>query len=275
MIRALALGLLLAGCGTAATDGIQGTPVFSLTGDVFGTPPSAWRAEWGAGRFLQAVFWSGPGIDGEIETSTSRPPWPLGDYELNLFGTEPVPGPWAAGRFEMYLDADGDGQRGPDEIPVVGLQFEGLLWARQDLTAAESPTGHPVPAGIHVIPFPMACGAQPAPQSAEPCDLPLGETCTPGSCAGGLCTSKWPRQWTEPTCLVEGRSPACTPQDAVWLPSTETMVWVPACAATADCPSSGQICEPALGACLSSGAPLALARPDFSDLRLQVCLEDP
>lgn len=269
------LAALLGACSAAAPGDFEGPPVFTVAGSGDGSTTDAWRAAYADGRLLQAVFWTGPGIDGVLETTTHPPLWPLDTYRLDLFGDEGLPGPWAAGRYEIYVDDDGDGRLGPDEQAIGGLQFEGILFAARDLSADESPTDHPVPAGYHVVPFPMTCGARPAPTSTAPCDLPLGEACTPRSCAAGLCASKWPRQWSGPVCLVDGRAPACTPADATWVAGTERQVWVPACAADADCPGPDQTCAAALGGCLSSGPPLMWTRRRFEAVRLAICVDDP
>lgn len=266
-------GLVLGGCGNAADEGFAGAPSFTLAGEIAGSFRPEWADYRAEGRLLQALFWTGPGIDGELETSTRPPLWPLDRYRLHLFGDEPIPGPWAAGRFEIYLDEDGDGRRSAGDTLIAGMVGEGLLFAAERLSPEGSPTGHAVSAGVHVVPFPMACGATAAPRSEAPCDLPLGEPCGAAPCPGGLCTSQAPRPWTGATCLLEGRTPGCTPTDAVWIPGQTRDLWVPACATDADCPGPEQACVRAIGGCLSTLPPPMRARPRPDTLSLRVCAQ--
>lgn len=254
-MRSIVLLSTLFGCADpAATDALRGTPLITVSA-LTSLPVSAAAEEAAAaGRLRHALFWSGPAIEDVVEHGGDRRPRADGRFTLHLFDVDPLPGPWAVGQLWVYDDADGDGRRGAAEAPLGGFVAEGVLLVTEPLTAEASPTRVALAPGLHRVVLPLRCAASPAPTGAEACATPTGAACRDErSCAGGGCLYRSPRPWGTRMCAVLGRTPACTPTDAAWLPGVDESFWLPRCAEDADCPHPDQSCASAHGACLSAG----------------------
>ena len=166
---------LLGGCDDplAAAD-YRGAPIFKVDGQVLARAPLPRRLA--DADFRVSIFWAPsderadpkPVEQPSITANLRFPSF----FELRVF--EPptdahLGSPedaWGIGLVLIYADIDGDGdyrRRAGDEF-VGGNVARGLIYARTELDAADSPNGEALPAGFSLVDLPLN----------EPCDrLPI------------------------------------------------------------------------------------------------------
>jgi xanthosine utilization system XapX-like protein len=213
----------LTGCGDALVGGsYRGEPLFKVEGQIasIGVLPEALREA----DFAISVFWS------PFEAPMSRMPrfveqssvttsvrFPS-SFELRVF--EP-PGEahfasaddaWVPGLLLVYADLDGDRSFRPEagDVLVGGGLAQGLLYARLDVPAAESPTREALSAGFSVVDLPLgreACAAPPMRRGDDPRRMEPGSSfCGDGrGCGPGT---------------------VCDPEDRICVPDTQLQLQI-------------------------------------------------
>lgn len=259
LTRARVLTWALAGaalsCGDALVDeAYSGTPRFIVEGMVVG---GSEYVNEEAPIVSIAVFWSPKGPMESAEATLLEQPGSAHraeyyrDFHLPLFdepGAEhltrtPSGTRYGIARLGAYQDANENGRRDPEE-PLLGASHQrALLHVPTALTAVESPTQAPIPAGWHIVSTPLSCG-EPTPGGPPPvpdgdCGVPLGATCKhDGECGGGVCVHDFIGPWPGGACLIPEPPPnGCRQRGSVLLhPEAEPKAyWIPACSASADC----------------------------------------
>lgn len=257
MSRWLLLILLCAACGTPLVDdGYQGAPKLRLKGNPGGNLSSL---ESDREVLRVSLFWVrhlGPQPsfqEMDEQPSTGLPlelPWSF-DW---LIYDEPRPenfvtvssgARWALAIPLVYGDRNHDGRFENGE-PVLGwATTNAVVRAPVALSAEDSPTGHPLPAGFRLISMPLFCAPPrpPPPTSEGDCGVPLGQPCrTQSDCgANGVCLTDGPWPWPQGMCAVpEPPMNGCRPDGgALWRdhrPDDQRHdAWVKKCSVDADC----------------------------------------
>lgn len=250
--------LALLGCGDGLVEpGYVGAPIYSHPFFVISVnAPLPENPRW-------AVFWfpdglATPDFDAPVEQPGSSRRLEASVGALNLFAR---PGDallartatgarYGIGRLFAYADTNNNRLRDPDE-PLIGHDKYGLYYAPVDLSAADSPTGRPMPAGHHRIEFPVPCSR--TLDGTDPdCAIPLGDRCRNGDqCSPGICLQTQGRGWPSGTCAAV-EATGCAPIDAVFVEFDDAALsgaWVPGCSTNADCRSEYH-CDQSWGTCM-------------------------
>lgn len=169
---------------------------------------------------------------------------------------------YALGRVLSYPDANGNQRRDPTE-PWTGLSDHlGLIYAPEALAAHASPTGHPLPAGHHLVllPIPALC-ERTAPERTGPiCDVPLGTRCaTDADCRMGYCVHNATQFWANGACVIPPDLDDCTPATTAFSPLDG--FFVQPCGRPQDCTRPGYRCDEGVGGCVpDEGLPIIVGR---------------
>jgi hypothetical protein len=156
-----------------------------------------------------------------------------------------------------------NGRKDASEPFVGSAPLTALLRAPQPLSAADSPTGAPLPAGWHLVSLPLSCPAlgPPSPSAPAPdgeCGVPLGIECKSNAdCGGGVCLIDASRPWPGGACVIPEPPPnGCRQRGSVLMRVQEDPTrayWVQFCETSADCqrPAPYQ-CDQQIHGCLPS-----------------------
>lgn len=260
LLRGLAWALSCAAlaCGDALVDSAySGTPLFTVLGSVSGTSEYV-NAEHPDVSI--ALFWSlqgqqpGPGEDTVVEQpGTSLRAEYYRAFALRLFDepeggnlfTRPSGARYGVAYLGAYRDVNGNGARDASEPLIGATNGRLLLRAPEALSARDSPTGAPLPAGWHVVSTPLACpwtreGSGSGPVADGDCGVPLGVTCmSDAECGAGVCIREFLGPWPGGACAIpEPPRNGCRQRGSVLLkaPDDSTKAfWLKGCAVSADC----------------------------------------
>ena len=271
------LVMLLAGATGACGDSLvdeqySGTPLYTLRGDLLDSSASVNETQ---PQVDVALFWSPHGasdVDLLIEQPlTQRHAEYYRPFEMHLFdepgdallSTAPSGARYGIALVGAYLDANHNGHKDASEPFVGSSPASALLRVPQPLSAADSPTGAPLPAGWHLVSLPLACPALGRPRIPEPvadgdCGVPLGIECrSDADCGGGACIVDAGRPWPGGACVIAEPPPnGCRQRGSVLMRLTADPTrayWVQACETSADCqrPDPFQ-CDQQIHGCLPS-----------------------
>lgn len=265
----LALCALLGGCGTPLVDGrYDGVAITSIR--VMVPPPEGYDLTgmriglfFAPGR-LEALDDAGALVE---LADSSRPVERRGTLDLGIFDQ---PGPelaipdaagaplYAAARLLVYADANGNRRRDPDEPFTAAENRKVWIFAPAALPAELSPTRRPVPAGVHDMIVPLACGSTPPAQYGEvDCGVPLGSGCpNSAACGAGVCVEAMGEVFPGGLCTLVDGPGVCRPRGGILRsqPRNTGVIWLKACVTDADC---GRIhpwrCDLGIGGCYPSG----------------------
>lgn len=121
----------------------------------------------------------------------------------------------------LDMDANEDGRYSAGE-PFVGAEPPvGYLYAPKSLPAERTPTSGALPAGLHKVLLPQACGYKPPPATTSgDCGVPLGERCNADAdCSpAGVCLKETKVSWRGGYCAIpEPPRDGCRPGAARYL----------------------------------------------------------
>ncbi len=264
-ILALAV-VMLPACDPLVEDGFHGDALFSIEGRIvdfsFGTEE--------LNQPLASLMWSSSGdtttdpallqARSEVSVQVSFP----STFRINVFDAPELARsgnrPYAIGELVVWQDENEDGKYSIGEYR--GAAFDRvILFADNELSALESPTGRVLPRGFSLASLPLPCyPVEPLPQ-ANDCGVPLGAACTvegrecgiAGTCLLDDGYTTYPGGY----CVLQDNS-ECTPEGGVPWGGDEFggFVWMKACVSHEDC-RAAYSCEYWLGACLPK-LPLAI-----------------
>ncbi len=278
MTRFRALACVLAGaalsCGDALVDaGYSGTALLSVDGQVMGNSE---YVDVEHPEVNLAVFWYVRNPQGGEPLKVEQPGTSVRaeyyrPFQLKLFdepGAEhllasPSGARYGVGGVGAYQDTNRNKRRDESE-PLIGSGAgRALIRAPTALSAKDSPTGAPLPAGWHIVSTPLNCpqpsrppsGGSPAPVPDGECGVPLGASCrTDAECGPGVCIHEFLGQWPAGSCVIpEPPLNGCRQRGSVLLRSPEDPTagyWLKPCTATPEC---GRVapyqCDQQLRAC--------------------------
>ncbi len=277
MRRGLAtLALLVCGCGDPLVpSSYQGEPAFSIEGVVVDFRVFPRRAD----QLTASLFWS---HDDEVSLLPERlveqksvrvvVEFPA-SFRFNIFDSppprvQPSDSPFRLGLILVYEDSNNNGVFDVGELRG-GAPQRGLLHTDRPLSAEESPTGRPLPAGFNLVTLPLPCEPVLIESGLDlnNCDVPLGAACAgPDSCGEfGICFEEDKvGLFSGGYCALLSDATACTPQGGVRFGFIQTAiastgspsqdefvdVWLQACASDVECRDDYE-CVPWAGACFA------------------------
>jgi hypothetical protein len=275
------LACVLAGtalaCGDALVDeSYSGTALFLAEGQVMGTSESV---DVEHPEVTLSVFWYRRGARPGEETLVEQPGAAMRaeyyrPFKLKLFDepgaehlrTAPSGARYGVAVVAAYPDVNGNKRRDVSE-PIIGSGTgRALIRAPTALSAADSPTGAPLPPGWHIVSTPLTCAAtpnlssgggptEPGPVMSAVCNVPLGEPCKNDvECGDGVCVRDFLGHWPGSACLLpEHPANGCRPQGAVLARdpgNSASAYWLKACQKTEDCGRVAPFqCDQQLRAC--------------------------
>jgi hypothetical protein len=274
----LLLGVALTSCGDPIVDAsFRGNPLVTFEGEIRGEHPDV---ELGSKLVRLALFMSVNGTmtrsfddlrelrSASVAIEVPRS-WSLSlfDPPSDGFLTSLKPGGarFAVGRLLAYKDANENHQYDSEE-PIVGADLgRVVVYAPQAMSAADSPTGLPLPPGFHLILNRMTCRPQTLMQPPEgrECNVPLGISCkSDADCGEGVCLrDTYILPWPGGACVVRHPPPqSCRPKGANRVkdpqepsPRDEGGYWVKSCEMPSDCDRPAlYTCDQGTRACLPS-----------------------
>ena len=273
-MRLRALACVLAGaalsCGDALVDErYSGTALFTVDGQVQG---SSEYVDVEHPQVNLALFWYVRNPQGGEPLKVEQPGTSFRaeyyrPFKLKLFdepGAEhlllaPSGTRYGVGVVGAYQDTNGNKRRDESEPLIGGAAGRAVIRAPTALSAKDSPTGAPLPAGWHLVSTPLNC-PQPSRPSSDPvadgeCGVPLGSSCRSNAdCAPGVCIHDFLGLWPAGTCAIpEPPLNGCRQKGSVLARHPEKPTpayWLKACTVTADC---GRVmpyqCDQQLRAC--------------------------
>lgn len=270
MTRTCVSGLVLvvcalaSGCGAPLVDGhYDGVPIARFRVGV-GPPAGTDLSRMRIGLFFapdRLEQLDDPAALVELADSSS----PLANGDMD-FGIYDQPGPersirdgagvplYAAARLMVYVDANGNHRRDPDER-IAGAETRKVwIFAPNPLPPEISPTRRVMPAGVHDMIVPLQCGNAPAPQYGDTdCGVPLGNECANSAgCGSGICVEAMAEVFPGGVCtLLDGPS-TCKPRGGIRRvqPLDTGVIWLKACERDADCGRNRPWrCDLAIGGC--------------------------
>lgn len=202
--------LLGASCGEPLVGAeYRGSPIFKLSGQVLAR--RALPDELLEETFIVSIFWARGGLVirpdlSEQRSVTTQVSFPA-TFELRVFEppTDDLFGSadesWIVGLALVYVDTDRDGRfsSGTDTL-IGGSTNRGLLFARAQTDAENSPTGAALEAGFSLLDLPVeaSCGDVPLARGVSP---PEGLRNFAGSCTSG-CRPGFVCDVADGTCAV-------------------------------------------------------------------------
>lgn len=254
-----ALVVLLAGvlgaCGDSLVDGLySGTPLYTLEGQVVSSSSSVNETQ---PQLDIALFWSPRGA-ADSSLLVEQPGTALSaeyyrNFQMHVFdepgdallATTPSGARYGIAHLEAYRDANHNGLKDASE-PLLGSAHQtALLRVPQPLSAEDSPTGAPLPAGWHLVSTPLSCpglvpASSPDPLPDGDCGVPLGIECkTDADCGGGVCLLQAAGPWPGGACVIPEPPPhGCRQRGSVLMHVIDPMMaqfWIQGCSSTADC----------------------------------------
>lgn len=248
--RLVAALLLAAGCSPLADDEYFGEPLASFEGEI-ARVASKLPSEHPA---VVSIFWAKNLEEYSPQATLVRQAsaqvtvgFPV-QFTLNLFHPpddtqRPEGRAWAAAYILAYQDRNGDGAVSQDEI-IGGANDALLVWAERSLSATESPTRAPIPAGYSLARNWLNCNNTPPRRGdgGADCGTPLGAPCESDvDCGSGLCRTDMKGGY----CHLP-KAQGCTPWDSVehfCSDENNDKCFVKACAQGSDCrESEGYAC---------------------------------